>query len=128
MTPMMPIVIAISRENLLTSNQRLHWAKKAKATKAIRDAAIVMTKYTKVRPMQRATLEVVVTWPDKRRRDAENIQPSAKAAIDGCVDAGLLPDDSDNHLLKVSYSNASRTLRSVGVACYLTLTFTEVAS
>lgn len=126
MSPMMPIHIAISSENLLTSNQRLHWAPRARATRAIREAAYVMAKHSKVKTMQRATVEVEVMWPDKRRRDAENIQPSAKAAIDGCVDAGLLPDDSDKHLLKVSYSNADRTLRSVGIACYLSLTFTEV--
>jgi crossover junction endodeoxyribonuclease RusA len=120
------IHLAISRDVLLTSNMRLHWATKARHTKTIRDMAWIMCMHPKRAHLSAATCDVVVTWPDKRRRDAENIQPTAKAAIDGCVDAGLLTDDSDRYLKKVSYSNAEETHKVTGLACYLTLTFTEV--
>jgi crossover junction endodeoxyribonuclease RusA len=118
--------LAISRDVLLTSNMRPHWATRARHTRAIRDMAWVLAKQAKVRTMHAATLEVVTKWPDNRRRDAENIQPTAKAAIDGCVDAGLLTDDSQRHLKKVSYSIADDTHSIPGVACFVTLTFTEV--
>jgi len=118
------ITLAISRDNLLTSNQRLHWADKARKTRVIRDMAWVMCMHPKRQHLSAATCDVVVTWSDKRRRDAESIVPTAKAAIDGCVDAGLLTDDSDRYLKKVSYSNADKTHDTPGVACYIQLTFT----
>ena len=40
----------------------------------------------------------MVTWPDKRRRDVENLAPSVKAMTDGITSAGVLPDDSDEHV------------------------------
>lgn len=125
---MNPVVIhlAISRDILLTSNQRLNRWEKARRTRAIRDMANVMCRYTRARLMQAATLEVVVKWPDHRRRDAANLEPTGKAAIDGCVDAGLLPDDSDKHLRKVSYSSSDERTTIPGVACTLTLTFTPI--
>jgi crossover junction endodeoxyribonuclease RusA len=120
------IHLAISRDVLLTSNMRLHWAAKASRTKAIRDMAWVMCKHPKRPHLPAATCDVTVKWGDKRRRDAESIVPTVKAAIDGCVDAELLTDDSDRYLKKVSYSNAEETHDTPGVACYVTLRFTEV--
>lgn len=120
------VTLAISRDVLLTSNQRKHWAEKARHTKVIRDMAWVLCMHPKRAHLPAATCDVVVTWGDKRRRDAESIAPTAKAAIDGCVDAGLLTDDSDRYLKKVSYSNAKETHKVSGLACYVTLTFTEV--
>lgn len=122
------IHLAISRDVLLTSNQRKHWAEKARHTRAIRDMAWVLAKQQKVRLMPAATLEVVAKWGDRRPRDAANIEPTAKAAIDGCVDAGLLKDDSQHHLKHVGYSIDDETHTTPGVACYLTLMFSEVPS
>lgn len=120
------ITLAISRDVLLTSNMRPHWATKARHTKAIRDMAWILCTHPKCPRMSAATLEVVTKWPDHRRRDAESIAPTCKAAIDGCVDAGLLPDDSSRYLKKVSYSIADDTHHTPGVACFMTLTFTPV--
>jgi crossover junction endodeoxyribonuclease RusA len=120
------IHLAISRDVLLTSNQRLHWAAKARRTKAIRDMAFVMCKHPKRPHLPAATLEVVAKWGNRRARDAANIEPTAKAAIDGCVDAGLLVDDSQRYLKKVSYVISDETHSVPGLACYLSLTFTEV--
>lgn len=121
------ITLAINKDTLLTSNQRLHWRPKADRTKAIRDMAWVMCKHERVQLMPAATLEVVAKWGNRRDRDAANIEPTAKAAIDGCVDAGLLTDDSQRYLKKVSYSIADDTHSIPGVACFLQLTFTEVS-
>lgn len=94
------IGIALSRDNLLTSNQRLNHFDKARRTRAIRDMALVWARHLHPVKMQAATLDVEVSWPPlKRTRDAHNLQPSAKAAIDGIVgDYGLLPGDDDKHL------------------------------
>ncbi len=120
------ITLAISRDVLLTSNMRQHWATRARRTKVIRDMAWVMSKNQRVQLMPAATLEVVAKWADNRRRDAENVHPTVKAAIDGCVDAGLLLDDSQRYLKKVSYAISDETHSVPGLACYLTLRFSEV--
>ena len=39
------IGLAISRSVLLNANQRLHWAEKARRTRAIRDQALVMARF-----------------------------------------------------------------------------------
>jgi crossover junction endodeoxyribonuclease RusA len=121
------IHLAINRDVLLTSNQRLHWAEKAKRTKVIRDLAWVWCKHYKYPTMRKVACAVEVTWPDKRRRDASNLMPTFKAAIDGCVDAELLEDDSDRVLRELKITAAGETRNVPGIACFLRLSFTEVS-
>jgi hypothetical protein len=128
------ISLAISRENLLSSNMRIHWGAKARATRAIREMAFVMCQHARPARMPAATCEVVVTWPDNRQRDALNLEPTIKAAIDGIIgdlksdrcSYMLLPSDSDQHLRKVSTSASPERIKTPGIAAYLTFTFTEV--
>lgn len=120
------ISLAISRDVLLTSNMRPHWATKARHTRAIRDMAWILAKHQRVQLMPAATLEVVTKWPDHRARDAESIAPTSKAAIDGCVSAGLLTDDSSHYLKSVTFRIDTETHKIPGVACFLSLIFTEV--
>jgi crossover junction endodeoxyribonuclease RusA len=123
------IHIAISRDVLLTSNQRLHWATKARHTKVIRDMAWILAKHSHIQPMEAAELEVEATWPNRsRKRDSHNLQPTAKAAIDGFVDAGLLPDDSDKHLRRLTFTSAEETRSIADIAVHLKFTFTEVSA
>lgn len=123
------INLALSKDTLLTSNQRLNHWDKARRTRAIRDMALVWARHLHPAKMQAATLEVVVAYgPLKRIRDAHNVQPSAKAAIDGVVgDYGLLPGDDDRYLKAVTFTAADEPTTLPGVAAYLTLTFTEVS-
>ena len=49
---------------------------------------------------QRARITVTFRFPDRRRRDANNLYPYVvKPLVDGFVDARLLPDDDDLHLV-----------------------------
>jgi len=119
------IGLAIQRDVLLTSNQRLHWADKARRTRVIRDMACVMALHHRPEKMRAATCDVEVRWPDERQRDAHNLQPTVKAAIDGIVgDYGLLPSDSDRYLKAVTFTASEHRTTLPGVAAYLTLTFT----
>jgi hypothetical protein len=87
----------LPRALILSANSREHWRPKANKTRNLRAlAAIVARQET---PLERAHLLVRVGWPDNRRRDVANIEPTLKALIDGCVDGGLLPDDDDDHLI-----------------------------
>jgi Holliday junction resolvase RusA-like endonuclease len=84
---------------LLNANRRQHHMAKARLTKAIRDAAHVCARGYRIPTLQRARIVCEFRPPDRRIRDVHNLFPSAKAAIDGLVDAGVLPDDSDRYLI-----------------------------
>lgn len=127
------INLAISRDVLLTSNQRIHYMAKARRTKTIREFAYLWCRGNKPPKMQAATCEIEVTWPDNRERDVLNLEPTYKACFDGIIGDSrhpcsyqLLPSDSDRHLRKVSTQASLVNRKTPGIACYLTFRFTEV--
>lgn len=83
----------------ITSNQRPHWAVRARETAAWRHATRQYARAERL-PMglQRVRITAFVCQAKGRIRDASNAQPTIKAAIDGLVDYGLFPDDSDRHV------------------------------
>lgn len=83
----------------LTSNQRLHWRKKADITREIRQWAGILFRAVE---FEGHPVEVELTWfvPDKRRRDEDNLVPTLKALCDGLVDAGVVPDDTPAYMRK----------------------------
>ena len=106
----------------LNATQRLHGAQRSVKTRLLRGAA--KTRAKSLDPMQRARLTVEIGWPDKRRRDAHNLMPTLKACIDGFVDAGVLPDDSDAHLVG---PDLRPYVAGIKGAVHLTFTFEEIA-
>jgi crossover junction endodeoxyribonuclease RusA len=82
---------------VLSPNARIHWARKAKATGAVRFEAkwsVLAARGTVVKPKwPAAALTIEFRPPDKRRRDMDNLIASMKAATDGIADA-LGIDDS----------------------------------
>jgi crossover junction endodeoxyribonuclease RusA len=85
---------------LLNANQRLHHHPKAQLTKTIRDAACLLARQARIPNLQHAHICYVVhPGGVVRRRDPGNWAPTAKAAVDGLVDAGVLPDDDSTRLL-----------------------------
>lgn len=94
------IHLTIHKSWLLTSNARGHWAKRSGTIRNLR----TLGRAEAVRQLQglrldRARIEMWLTFPDHRRRDVGNLAPTAKALVDGLVDAGLLPDDDWRHLV-----------------------------
>jgi crossover junction endodeoxyribonuclease RusA len=82
---------------LLNSNQRIHFHRSAKITKAIRCAAWAEAcdlglKFNRIHVLG------IICPSSQRRADPANWYPSFKAAIDGLVDAGVIPDDNSKHL------------------------------
>lgn len=117
------ITIALPHMPYLNSNQRLHWAAKARKTKAIREAAAWATKALRAQPMDQVEITVVVHPKTNRRFDPHNYQPTAKAAIDGIVDARLIADDDSSRLV----STAFRAGEKDPAGTRITLIVTEVA-
>lgn len=80
--------------DLLSMNDRSHWAKKAREARLWRETAgwaALTGRFGQIGPCR-----VVVTLPvvDRRRRDPHNYAPTVKAVVDGLVDAKLWPDDT----------------------------------
>lgn len=84
----------------LSPNARVHWGRKADATKSARRTA----KYTAVALMadlrldaprlSSARVEYRFYFKTNARRDPDNAIASMKASLDGLTDAGLWTDDS----------------------------------
>ncbi len=88
---------------LLNANDRRHWAVRSRHTRYWRELAS-FTVQSKIRRegwprLDRARITVTMQWRTRHRRDAANWAPTAKAAIDGIVDAGLLRDDSNKYVI-----------------------------
>lgn len=89
---------------LINANERLHHMVRARRTKTLRTWAYWESKRQKIPAHQQLAVEVVV-YPGRRTRklDPPNWSPSSKALIDGIVDAKVLPDDTGEHVVSVSF-------------------------
>lgn len=90
----------------LSANDRAHWAVKSKATAAVREQVMRLAQQADVPTMQRCQVEVIWVVGDKRRRDADNAAPFAKAIFDGLaadkgVSAHIVPDDAPEFMTKL---------------------------
>lgn len=93
--------LPIARANLLTANDKPHWARKAAFTKQLRRWGYLLAREGQGVArlhLTRARVEFEFAYPDRRRRDRHNLAPTVKALMDGLIDAGLLPDDADRFL------------------------------
>lgn len=93
--------LPISRANLLTANDKHHWARKAALTKQLRRWGYLLGREERGVArfhLTRARVVFEFAYPDRRRRDRHNLAPTVKALMDGLIDAGLLPDDADRFL------------------------------
>lgn len=100
----------------ISSNDRGHWATKARKIKQTRKRAYELALAEWGHPSAvRGTLAypVTVTVADECRtanlRDTANAHPAVKAAIDGMTDYGLWPDDGPAHVGRIVYLPATKT-------------------
>lgn len=114
--------LPISRANLLTANDKPHWARRAALTKQLRRWGYLLGREGQGVArlhLTRARVEFEFTYPDRRRRDRSNLAPTVKALMDGMIDAGLLPDDADRYLDGPHTVIADRpAARRIGVPMY----------
>lgn len=101
------ITIDVPERLWMSANDRMHWAQKAKRTKALR--AIAFGQARKFQPMRVAHCAAFVAYPRAGRADPANSSPVVKALIDGCVDAALIPDDDHHHLIGPDYRRDPNT-------------------
>ena len=126
--PNVSITVAIPYARILTSNQRLNTYVVRRRISAIRDQSFLAWRSAGSPRMERARCVAHLAYPNKRKRDADNLRPTIKAAIDGIVSGPgalkgrggcLLPDDDDAHLIGPDLRHADGDV----TPGFLTITF-----
>ena len=126
--PDVSITVAIPYAEILTSNQRLNKYAVWRRVKAIRDRSFYAWISAGSLRMKHARCVAHLYYPNNRKRDADNLRPTIKAAIDGIVSGPgslkgrggcLLPDDDDSHLIGPDLRHTDGDVTTG----YLTITF-----
>ena len=86
-------------------NSRVHYMAKARAARIYRNCVRMWAFSAGVSqltghwgPLLKARIDVTFIVPDRRRRDKTNFASAFKAGLDGLVDAGVIVDDSHEHI------------------------------
>ena len=84
----------------LRPNARMHWGAKMRATKKWRARGYQEGKIRRLSsgPLDLARITFEFHYKVRRNRDIDNLILTMKPFVDGLVDAGLLIDDSSEHL------------------------------
>lgn len=80
-----------------------HWSTRAEAVAQWRGDFKVLAKEAKIPPLKSAVIEVHQITPTRVRPDPGSIYPAVKAAIDGLVDAKVLPDDGPDYVDRLTF-------------------------
>ena len=102
------IAIKFPKTLFISANDRLHWAERAKRTKAIRALAMLEARERDPAPIP-CLVDVTIHRPKGGTlRDAENASPTVKACLDGLRDAQVLAEDDRKHVVAVTYRIAPK--------------------
>ncbi|RTE47914.1 hypothetical protein [Actinobaculum sp. 352] len=104
------LTITVPDPMWITSNQRLHWAEKARRVRFLRDTATIRARVTKLDRPAEFPVRVIarIGYPTRRTADPANAEPTVKAIIDGLTDAGIWPDDNSNYVHGPDYRRSDR--------------------
>lgn len=98
----------------LNANQRLHWRQRAQRVALIRDAVTLLARNAHIPTGRHLVVQLHFQPGDNRRRDASNLVPTQKPAVDGLVRAGIVPDDTaewvTEHMPKLHPGKGQRRL------------------
>lgn len=88
-----------SGKEWITANQRLYWAQRARRTRQWREVTALKARERAIPKLDRCWVVAELRFSDKRRRDPANWAPTAKACVDGLVDAGVVEDDDHTRVV-----------------------------
>jgi hypothetical protein len=87
----------------LTANMRFsHWSQERRLQQKLSRDVRLLARSMKIPRLRAVTAELVFLPGTNRRRDADNIAPTLKPALDGLVAARVLRDDSADVVLRAS--------------------------
>lgn len=100
----MHFILTYPQKPLTTNRERAgnRW-KRAESVKEWRDAFRVLAEAEPVPPMRWINVTVQPFQKRGRLQDTAACNPSAKAAIDGLVDAGIVPDDTGDFVRQITF-------------------------
>lgn len=82
----------------LNHNQRLHRMAEARIKAEVREATAWLARSAGIPPCERITVQLHYAPGRRGTHDPMNITATSKPAIDGLVDAGVVPDDDSTHV------------------------------
>jgi len=86
----------------LSANDRRHYMARAQLVAQVRVTAGWVVRAARIPPCTRVTVGLVYVPVIRRKRDGgENYADTLKAAIDGVVDAGVVPDDTPEYVIRL---------------------------
>lgn len=113
-----PIVLTfeLSRKQMISANDRLHFQQKAKITRFLRELAKYEGQntlrdwyglpFSEDKPCK---VRVVIFSPTMRKYDPPNWSPTSKALLDGLTDAEFRVDDNYNIIKEVSFLHGGKS-------------------
>ena len=94
------LILEIPADLWQSSNQRLHHMERARRTKQVRTLAGLLGRQHLTPEPGPVHVMAFIAAPKASRADVGNTYPTVKACVDGALtDAGIIPDDSDEHLI-----------------------------
>lgn len=94
------LTIDIPADHWQSSNQRLHHMERARRTRHVRTLAAMLGRRHLTIETGPIHVMAFIASPKASRADVGNSYPTVKACVDGALtDAGIIPDDSDKHLI-----------------------------
>lgn len=100
------VLTDLEPKRIVSANRRIHHHQRAQVCAYWRglahDAAVAAYGWADVGCTwhQRVRITVTYRFPDRRRRETSNLYPYvAKPIVDGLVDARVIPDDDDLHVV-----------------------------
>lgn len=105
----------------LNAERSWHWSKRASRTKSTREKFYWLAKIEQVPKLNYVSIDIIplVKSGAGTIADPGSHFPSAKAAIDGIVDAGVIPDDNGKYIQKISFWSPQPN-ESVGLRVVIT--------
>lgn len=82
----------------LNMNQRLHWATERRLKRQVKDLTCWLAKAARLGPYERIAVELHWQPAVRRSRDGDNQYSTIKAAVDGLVLAGVVPQDTTDRV------------------------------
>ena len=94
----------LGRPPTANAHRRLHPYARSKVDQEWRSTFLLLARAAKVPALQRARIVALPLHADRRSpQDVAGCAPAVKAAVDGLVDADVLPNDNPAHLLAITF-------------------------
>lgn len=92
-----------ARPVTLNAERAAHWRHHRQLTAEWRQAFAWLARAHHLPAMQRIAVTATPVLSDRRAQDVGACFPSVKAAVDGLVDAGVIPDDTPAHVVRLTF-------------------------